>query len=417
MEAYCHAVLKDLTRPIPSDPIERCPLEVRSRLTTDPENAIEAADKQLRVFPFSTVDVCWRRLYTDASIAKVTLRILKHVSDGTMPPGSEWLDEMVKTLDMALIMTGALLRESMVEGLLRRLGELLSHYEVTDCCDRVKSTFATTDSRRPEIRHPIGRSGMSLSTFEDHLKHPVPHVLTGALETWPALHERPWASPSYLLSHTMGGRRLVPVELGRSYTDDDWGQRIMTFREYMNNYLLPDQPAQVGYLAQHDLFHQIPALRNDICIPDFCYTSPPLAAPGTPLHGRKTETLEEPLLNAWLGPAGTISPLHTDPYHNILCQVVGKKYVRLYSPEQSARLYPRGVEGEGVDMSNTSRVPPEEVEMGGMELSEEPEFPLFAEAEYVETVLEEGECLYIPVGWWHYVRSLTTSFSVSFWWN
>lgn len=37
--------------------------------------------------------------------------------------------------------------------------------------------------------------------------------------------------------------------------------------------------------------------------------------------------------------------------------------------------------------------------------------------EFVDCILEEGEMLYIPPKWWHYVRSLTTSFSVSFWWS
>uniref|UniRef100_A0A2P2L7T1 Transcription factor n=2 Tax=Rhizophora mucronata TaxID=61149 RepID=A0A2P2L7T1_RHIMU len=35
----------------------------------------------------------------------------------------------------------------------------------------------------------------------------------------------------------------------------------------------------------------------------------------------------------------------------------------------------------------------------------------------MDCILEEGEMLYIPPRWWHYVRSLTTSFSVSFWWG
>lgn len=28
-----------------------------------------------------------------------------------------------------------------------------------------------------------------------------------------------------------------------------------------------------------------------------------------------------PSVNAWLGPKGTCSPCHTDPTHNLLCQV------------------------------------------------------------------------------------------------
>jgi lysine-specific demethylase 8 len=44
-------------------------------------------------------------------------------------------------------------------------------------------------------------------------------------------------------------------------------------------------------------------------------------------------------------------------------------------------------------------------------------FPLFSDAPYTECILEAGEMLYIPPRCWHYVRSLSVSFSVSFWWK
>ena len=335
----------------------------------------------------------------------------------------DWVQEAVRLLDMAVIMAGAPGREEMIEELLSGLQDYVEGQDDGPPRKRRRKkddTFPrdTRGSNVPEIQKQIPvRAALSMEAFEKHLATGLPLVIQDALTHWPALHERPWNSPAYLMKKTFGGRRLVPVEIGRSYTDLGWGQSIITFKNFMSMYLLddPTDPLEkrTGYLAQHDLFTQVPSLRNDISIPDYCYTNPPPPGPGTPLGNKEQQPiLEGPLLNAWFGPAGTISPLHTDPYHNILCQVVGKKYIRLYDPIETGKLYPKGVEGEGVDMSNTSEV---DVEAADAMLDEE--HPLFRRAEYVETILNEGECLYIPVGWWHYVRSLTVSFSVSFWWN
>ncbi|KAF7824069.1 lysine-specific demethylase JMJ30 [Senna tora] len=48
---------------------------------------------------------------------------------------------------------------------------------------------------------------------------------------------------------------------------------------------------------------------------------------------------------------------------------------------------------------------------------DESKFPNVRDLEFVDCNIEEGEMLYIPPKWWHYVRSLTTSFFVSFWWS
>ena len=42
-------------------------------------------------------------------------------------------------------------------------------------------------------------------------------------------------------------------------------------------------------------------------------------------------------------------------------------------------------------------------------------FPLFAKARHFDAILGPGDALFIPKGWWHYVRALTPSFSVNFW--
>jgi hypothetical protein len=41
-------------------------------------------------------------------------------------------------------------------------------------------------------------------------------------------------------------------------------------------------------------------------------------------------------------------------------------------------------------------------------------FPLMRQVDIYEVVLEPGEFLFIPVGWWHWVRSLAVSINLSF---
>ena len=45
------------------------------------------------------------------------------------------------------------------------------------------------------------------------------------------------------------------------------------------------------------------------------------------------------------------------------------------------------------------------------------QFPQFADLDHWDCILEPGDMLFIPTRWWHYVKSSTVSFSVSFWWQ
>ncbi|OBT73350.1 hypothetical protein VF21_08385 [Pseudogymnoascus sp. 05NY08] len=458
---------------------------------------------KLYVYPFHQVPVAWRRLVCEVGIVRAVAAILGVSGGDDKEVG--WIDEVVKTLDMVLIMSGApgegrrewiektfeILEDVIAkrnelghaEGALPKERERQDAHEtyspeppakrarignetltLGDGMDR----FPSSVSFSPPVLHPISRMevpdtytlGELMSNPADTNVGPVPVVFTGGMGHWPALSERPWSNPQYLLKRTLGGRRLVPVEVGRSYVDGGWGQRIIPFKEFLEEFVMrpstvgreekgdvedgelnlaQGEGRKTGYLAQHSLFSQIPALRSDILIPDVCWLDPPPPHSSSPMAAvhAATAKLDEPLLNAWFGPSGTISPLHVDPYHNILAQVVGRKYVRLYGPRETAGLAPRGEEG-GVDMGNTSlvdvgawegwdEVPEEaeededmETETVSREVRKEryrERFKAFGEARYVDVILEEGEFLYIPVGWWHYVRSLSVSFSVSFWWN
>ena len=164
----------------------------------------------------------------------------------------------------------------------------------------------------------------------------------------------------------------------------------------------------VGYLAQHTLFEQLPRLNDDFEAPvAFC-----AACNG----GRGVEKV-----NAWFGSEGTVTPLHFDSYDNFLVQVAGYKYVRLYSPDQTKYLHvgeARKVERElgraaaDTTMAQNNISPIDVEDSSGFN---ENAFPLFAQAQCSEVILSPGDALFIPEGTWHYVRSLSPSFSLNFW--
>lgn len=413
------------------------------------DDLIIFAKEKFYAFPFQDVPNCWRHLFWEASLLKFSALLIGRFNvSPDFQLTTDDLDEMIKTIDMAYIMAGSLVLGShtskinLAMDILQQIFNAPSPNILTEgnkrpdfrLTENLYDTFSNSSGFIPPVARAVPKMDkISYFAFEKHINHPSdlqigpePLIITGTLSHWPALTNHPWNSPSYLLSRTVGGKRLVPIEFGRSYVDEGWGQKIISFKEFLETYIMiePSLGGQsTGYLAQHNLFSQIPLLRNDVAIPDYCYASAPPPHKTSPLADRHSQVsrLEEPLLNAWFGPPGTITPLHTDPYHNILAQVVGRKYVRLYAPRESEKLYPRGVEDGGIDMSNTSSV--DIGNLAGWDGSKEKQenahkrFPLFAEAEFVDCILEAGDCLYIPLGWWHYVRGLSISFSVSFWFN
>ncbi|KFY20938.1 hypothetical protein V491_03299 [Pseudogymnoascus sp. VKM F-3775] len=60
---------------------------------------------KLYVYPFHEVPVAWRRLVCEVGVVRAVAEILG-ISDGESEK-VDWIDEVVKTLDMVLIMSGA----------------------------------------------------------------------------------------------------------------------------------------------------------------------------------------------------------------------------------------------------------------------------------------------------------------------
>ncbi|EWC46090.1 hypothetical protein DRE_04664 [Drechslerella stenobrocha 248] len=417
------------------------------------------AERQVNTLQHAPYGRRWRAAYTYAAVL-VAISILAYICcdrDCDLEVGGEWTaQDAIWHLDFALIKTGAWPITNVVHDLLRyidvRILPLVDAHDKADTPaedgseegpeeEQLRLQFPGDELRTPSIRH-----------WQALYRSQQPAKLTGVIDHWPVFDVHPaaaaaagrsrWSSIDYLLAKTCGGRRIVPVEIGATYADPALQQRVMTVREYISRHLLPqrDDGAVFGYLAQHNLLSQIPALRDDICAPEYIqHTRGVLhkhsANPNDQVNNDDDEDEEEVkvTINAWLGPTDTITPLHTDPHHNIFCQVAGRKYLRLYPPSSGLALHPMGVDERGVDMGNTSSIPVGWVNsdlndstdlqsLDGREGEKEREmWRQFQAEKYVEFTVDAGEVVYIPRGWWHYVRALHGkpgySFSVNFWWD
>ncbi len=105
----------------------------------------------------------------------------------------------------------------------------------------------------------------------------------------------------------------------------------------------------------------------------------------------------------WIGPAGTITPLHADYDDNIFAQIWGRKRIMLAPPHHEPYLYPK---------------PANEILIGSPFDAEAPDYqryPLARQASLIECLVEAGELLYIPAGWYHQVHALSFSLSSNRW--
>ena len=105
----------------------------------------------------------------------------------------------------------------------------------------------------------------------------------------------------------------------------------------------------------------------------------------------------------WLGPARTVTPLHCDYDDNIFAQIWGSKRIFLAPPHHGDYLYPR----EANPVLFGSPFDPEAPDFEA--------FPLARQASIVEVLVQPGDMLYVPAGWYHQVRALSFSLSSNRW--
>jgi len=161
----------------------------------------------------------------------------------------------------------------------------------------------------------------------------------------------------------------------------------MAFDALVQQLLRPSRRKPHLYLMQQPLEPYFPELDQELRMPSF------LAKLGVSRQ-------------LWLGARGNRTPLHYDTGHNLFSQIHGRKRFMLFDPTESAHLYPYPRESRH---RHVSRIDPERPDLRS--------FPSFSRARARELVLEPGEHLFLPAGFWHHVRSLDVTISVNAWWT
>ncbi|PIC26796.1 hypothetical protein B9Z55_019264 [Caenorhabditis nigoni] len=334
------------------------------------------ADTKLNTGHFNEVDENWRKLYTLVSFVQAFLMFKKNK-----------YQKAIEIADKGLCM-GRIDEEQVP---LRQLAWLI-HENLPGVSDEnsIHPSFCFEKSTQNQALRPLTNS-TPIDECDDDDESCFERILTAVHNETPLLIRKhclnmpavqKWTFP-FLLKELHS--RTFPVEIGTKYSDENWSQKLMTFQNFIRN-----SENERLYLAQHRLFDQVPHLKRDVIIPDVCFA--------------ESTSAENVDMNMWIGPADTVSPLHTDPRKNMFVQVHGTKLFRMVDPKDTEFVYPF----DGI-LSNTSQVDVENPDLS--------EFPDFTKVRVYDAVVNAGDALFIPEKWWHFVRSTTPSISISFWFD
>ncbi len=219
--------------------------------------------------------------------------------------------------------------------------------------------------------------------FAEYFRANRPVILTDAMRDWPAMAR--W-SPEYL--QQVCGDENVQVMSGRDADPDyeigsDRHRTDMPFREYVDKVVAAGQTNDFYLVAQNEFMSRPGAKRLHADLP------------GLPEY---LDERRDGFVFMWFGPGGTVTPLHHDTTDIFLAQIRGRKRVTLIPADQKALVYNHvGVHSQ-VDCERPDMI----------------RFPLYRYVKRAVFELAPGEILFIPVGWWHHIRALDVSISVSF---
>lgn len=178
----------------------------------------------------------------------------------------------------------------------------------------------------------------------------------------------------------------VDLDVGDAMVTEGLTFEEMSLHDYINAIIEGNasKDGQTLYLQGFDIFENIPGLDKEISFP----------------HLRGMAVKEA--MRGWIGPKGTVTGYHADLGDNQLSQLYGYKLVKLIAPQDEKLVYrhkkydPNGI-ACAVDADNW----------------DQEKFPLLGTAIAQYVILKPGDSVFFPGGWYHYVKSLSSSISVN----
>ena len=215
------------------------------------------------------------------------------------------------------------------------------------------------------------------ASLQQSLQTRRPVIVTDLAADWPALTR--WTPERLAARH---GEREVQVydasfgTPGRNYMGSI---DHMPFAQFLHETQVEGRDLR---MFLYNLSQQIPELLDDIRTPEL----------GLSFSRR--------FVFSFFGCRGSTTPLHFDidmgdVFHTV---IRGQRRIRLFSPEDSAALYQH-------PFTVRSYV--------NLDTPEFDRFPGIRHAQGYEVVLEEGQTLYMPGGWWHEFHYLEAGIGVS----
>jgi len=224
-------------------------------------------------------------------------------------------------------------------------------------------------------------------------------VLKGALSKWNALKR--WSPEFFQKEFGNMTFSISEVEYGQAANHPPAAAEF-TMAQFIDRILVSSEEAPAPYFRNRIFYDLFPSLKQDIeplpeyLLPNWLGDRYLVKEVGRILNRGAA-------LEIYIGGAGGKFPvLHYDGAgtHAFLMQVYGRKQYVLFPPEQEEFLYPSPVK------ANISLL--DSVEHPDLE-----RFPLFANAVPTTLILEPGDMLFVPSHWWHTVRMLTPSITLS----